>query len=838
MSRGVPRAPRTTLGGAGLALLTVLAWIAVSPSPATAGVSGPAATAALRPVDPARAPLPAAPAADPAAPGPVPPGPVILLGTGGLTWDDIGPRTPALSALARTAGLGSLAVRNVRPATCPVDGWLAVSAGRRTGDEPSPRGEDDTPACRPPAAAFGDAGGPAGVPRWEVYAREARAGDFEARPGLLGATLAAGGRTSAAVGPGAVLALAVPPGTTAPAPDGAAPAPDGGTDTSPGTTSPGTTSPGTASPGTASPGTARVARAWEGLGNDPLRADHRSAPEDLATDVRDALADTPDLLVVDLGALRDPAGPGSGLPPRTAQLAALDARVAAVLRALPVEATVLVASLADSGATPHLQALLATGPAPRGRRYDATLLGATSTRQDGMAQATDVMPTLLAALGLERPDEAAGAVIGPVGEGNDAASRLRRVLDLDRAAQAVRPAVWWFFNGLIVGQLLVYVLATVVLRRRAGAARRRRVMTALRWGTVAFASVPAATFLANLLPWWRSSHPGWAVTGAVALFALPLAVLALAGPWRHQFLGSFGVIGGATAGVLAVDALTGSRLVLSSLMGVQPVVAGRFYGFSNPGFALFATGALLLAIALADALVRAGRRRTAVLCTALVGAVATVVDGMPGWGSDFGGPPAIVPAFAVLGLLVAGVRVTVRRAATIAAGTVAVLLGLSVLDWARPPGERTHLGQFVQTALDGGAWPVIRRKAEQNLRILLKPIALPLPAAVAFVVFVLARPVSCGARPLQLAYDRSPVLRQGLVALAVLLTLGFALNDSGAAIPAVAATVALPLLIAASVRALSDAERASEAHGGCADGAGAGPGSRPPATPDVPRPAR
>jgi hypothetical protein len=148
------------------------------------------------------------------------------------------------------------------------------------------------------------------------------------------------------------------------------------------------------------------------------------------------------------------------------------------------------------------------------------------------------------------------------------------------------------------------------------------------------------------------------------------------------------------------------------------------------------------------------------------------------------------------------VRITWRRALLIGGGTVVVLVGLSVLDWLRPAADRTHLGRFVQTVIDGGALAVVQRKALQNLGILFKPLSALLPFAVAFVVLVLARPVAWGARPLQLAYDRSAVLKHGLVAWAVLVGIGFALNDSGTAIPAVAATVAIPLLIAASVRAL------------------------------------
>jgi len=259
--------------------------------------------------------------------------------------------------------------------------------------------------------------------------------------------------------------------------------------------------------------------------------------------------------------------------------------------------------------------------------------------------------------------------------------------------------------------------------------------------------------------------------------------------------------------VLAADAVTGSHLILSSLMGLQPVVAGRFYGFGNPAFSLFATGALLLAIAVADTLVRRDKRLLAASAVAVIGLFTTAVDGTPGIGSDFGGPPAIIPAFAVLALLAFGVRVTLRRAALITGGTVAVIVLLSLVDWLRPAADRTHLGRFVQTVIDGGAWPVLKRKAEQNLRILFTSyLSALLPVAVAFVVLVLSRPVSWGVRPLQLAYDRSPVLRAGLISFGVMMLIGFLLNDSGASIPAVAATIALPLLIGASVRALELAD--------------------------------
>ncbi len=743
-----------------LAVLAVAGPAAARPgpsTPSTPGTSGPPGT-------PSRTAQTAAA------------GPVVLLGTGGLRWDDVDSSTPALQSLLDTGAVGTLAVRTVRRSTCPVDGWLTVSAGRRAGDAEPIRGH---PSCRPPEADAATPGGPATARRWDVFRSEAADGSFGATPGLLGTTLAKAGVRTAAVGPGAVVALADESG--------------------------------------------RAPAAWPGLTPLPTGApDPAENPTDLADQARAALADGAQLVVVDIGAVRDrddraegepvPATTGSrdAWPTRQEQVDTIDTRLLAVLGELPDDATVLVASTADSGSTPHLQLLAATGPTAtasangsRGRYADA-LLGSRSTRQDGMGQTTDLFPTLLAALGVDAPADAVGSPLTPVAVADgDALDRLERVVDLDAAALAVQPVVPAFFNVLIAAQLVLYGIATIVLRRRtASPAARRRVLHALRGLAVVFASVPAATFLANLLPWWRGQHPGPAVSLYVASFVVPIAVLALAGPWRNALLGPFGIVGAVTALVLAADVVTGSHLVLSSLMGVQPVVAGRFYGFSNPGFALFATGCLLAAIASAHALVLAGRRRAAVGAVVAIGLACLVIDGAPGLGSDFGGPPAIVPAFTLLALWVAGVRLTWRRLLLIGAATLVVLVGLSVLDWLRPPADRTHLGRFVQTVADGGAWPVVRRKAMQNLGILIKPLSALLPFAVAFVALVLARPVAWGARPLQLAYDRSPVLRHGLASFAVLVGIGFALNDSGTAIPAVAATVAIPLLIAASVRAL------------------------------------
>jgi hypothetical protein len=466
------------------------------------------------------------------------------------------------------------------------------------------------------------------------------------------------------------------------------------------------------------------------------------------------------------------------------------------------------------------------------------MLSSRSTRQPGYVMTTDLTPTVLAGLGIRdlAPDGAlVGSPVTTVPGAPLASQRVAAMIDEDRHAWAVRPLVGPFFTILIVVNLVLYALVTLGLRGtvleslgsglnrvlpgrlgRAVAAtlhsRPASVLAGLRVAGVAVASVPVSTFLANLVPWWRVQPPSYVLAGLVAGWVAVVTCLALLPRWKSWPLGPLGVVAAVTAVVVAADVVLGGRLQLSSLMGVQPLVGARFYGFNNQAFALFAASTVLLAVALANPLVQRGRRRAAAALAAGVGVVATVLDGMPGLGSDFGGPPALVPGFAVLALLAAGTRVSLAKAVAVLAGAAVVVVGFAVVDWTRPPDARTHLGRFVQTVLDGGLWPVVVRKATQNLEILFGNwLTLLAIGGIALVVLVLGRPLrtaaiapdggafswlSAGAPLARLETD-APMLRPGLVALAVTLGIGFAINDSGVVIPAVGVAVAVPLLVAA-----------------------------------------
>ena len=475
---------------------------------------------------------------------------------------------------------------------------------------------------------------------------------------------------------------------------------------------------------------------------------------------------------------------------RQRDAAAVDAAVRAVDGARPRGSELLVVGLSETRSDrPRLHLAMAVGA-----RYPSALLTSASTRRPPYVQLIDVAPTVLHDLGRLPPDTMVGQPWRAAGGGpTGTADRVATLADLDRAATGQLRFTGHYFEALVAGQFLLYPLAVLAARRRSGRTGPR-ALRFIEVAGLACAALLVATFLANLLPWWRAGHPLAALLAAVAVADVAVVWLALAGPWRRHPLGPAGAVAGTTAAVVALDLLTGARLQVSSLAGYSPLVAGRFAGLGNIGFGIFATAVLLLATALA-----AGRpRRTAARVVALVGAAAVVLDGSPALGSDFGGVLALVPGFALLGMLLTGVRVTGRRLLLAAAGSVLAVVAFALLDYARPVERRTHLGRFVGSLLHGGAATVVRRKVTAELDTLTTSLlTLLVPVAVAILVGVLLRPP----RWLRTGFAAAPALRPGLVATLVTAVIAALVNDSGVIIPAVAMTVAIPLAIAVSAAA-------------------------------------
>ncbi|MEV1239394.1 hypothetical protein [Nonomuraea sp. NPDC049750] len=765
-------------------------------------------------------------------------GRVALIGVPGLQWSDLDEtRTPNLWKLVAHGGSASLSTRAVPPPdrgiTCPIAGWLTVSAGQRAG----------TPGRGCPAVPTPQvSGGGATVPGWsELAAYQAETG-YDARLGTLGQLVTSSGGHVAAIGPGAAVAAADATGKVATYVD-----------------------------------------TPEALG-DPT-------PYNLivmeVADLADAWARQP----------LDEYGVPTPLPTATRQAAAAqaDLRVGDLLGILPGDTAVLVAGLSDITTNPHLHVAIAIGPSPSGRPYQHGYLTATSTRQDALVTITDLTATAIQLLGLEAPREVVGRAWQTDGTASAATpvDTVNELSDSDLASQVLREVRGPFFAVFVTLQLLFYAFAALALRRRrrsagetttdatpagvasgeatpaesesdvaksaearpaesgsgvaasadagsgvaasaeaggadptsvgthgdtggpsagsAGAlpgyeaASASRLLAVVQVVAVVSGSIAVSTFLAQLVPWWALPLPMLGVIVTILAFAALITGLAFAGPWRAHVLGPLTVVAGITSVALLIDVMTGSKLQVNAVTGYEPVTGGRFYGFSNIAFAVYATGTVLALAGVAQWLLRRGVSRfvTVVVCGAY-GALAVFADGWPSWGADFGGVPAFVIGLAVFLILLAGRRVSIVKLLLVGVAGGVLIGGISLFDWLRPAAQRTHLGNFVQQIIDGQAWTVIGRKFSAMIGVTVGNWSLTLLTLVALVFLfrVLNRPSRWGAPALGQAYALAPTLRAGLFGALTCAFIGFLINDSGIAIPAMALTVAVPLTLAASVRAL------------------------------------
>lgn len=503
------------------------------------------------------------------------------------------------------------------------------------------------------------------------------------------------------------------------------------------------------------------------------------------------------LTLVDLGAVDLRA---ASAPPRLQQVRQLDDAFSRLLAQVPEPATVLLVAGSNALPTAELQVVAARGPSyPRG------LLTSSSTKQDGLILLTDLTPTLFELTGMAPAAEFVGAPIVSVPSVSSWQALQQWLVEQARKVEVYTEVAQPFFTALVPLQIALYAGAAWAFRRRAGKpAARRIILRITAWVALTCSAIPVASFLANMVPWWTWTSPHTGLVALVLTWALVVTAVARLLGRNHDLLTEVGVVAAATAGVLAVDVAMGGPLQTASLMGYSPIIAGRLYGFGNVAFALFATGLVFSAAWAGDVVYRRGRRRAAAGLVLGFGLVGVVIDGFPQLGSDFGGIISIVAGFGVFLLGVLKLRLTAVRLLAVAGVALTLVTLVSVVDWRRPAEDRSHLGTFVQQVLDGEFVDIVSRKLANNIDILFSSVlGLLVPFAVIFLAFVLLRPLRQTPAVLTIAYQEAPMLRPAFMGWVTLMVVGFALNDSGVAIPAVGIMMTIPFLIVISLKVLA-----------------------------------
>jgi hypothetical protein len=683
-------------------------------------------------------------------------GRVLVLSLPTLGWDELyRGDTPALDALLDGSAVAAMSVRDVLPETDAGDGYATLSAGTRA------RGVPTIGQVLEPTEAYRDSSAAA------VFARESglRADtgllalgfrelvrlnsglEYDAEVGALGQALADAGVPRAAIANADGVDLLDPRTRNRAA--GVALVDEQGT----------------------VPAGAVDDRLLEAAPDAPfgvqLDRDAVAAAFEMAWDAGGVvLVEGSDLARVDR--YLPLVAPTRRVELRRAAVRATDELVASLLGSVDeARDAVVVVSPYHAASSIHL-----TVAGVRAPGVEPGLMRSASTRRAGLVTLVDAAPTILDLAGVDRPTSMEGRRFERAADG--AATGQERADALDRIDQASR-----YRDRMVAPVAIVFVLlqallwlgATIALRRGTPRTRRLVALAAL----VMLAYLPA-TYLAGLIDLYRA--PAIAYWAFVAGLALALSVLAMAIGGRRD-LDPLLLCLGAVFGLLVVDMLLGAPLQLNTVFGYSPTIGGRFAGMGNLAFGQFAGAALLLCGLLSRRL--AGWTLGTAMALGVL-ALAVVINGMPIWGSDVGGVLALVPAIGVTAAKVLGHRVRWRSAALWAAAAVVAVGAFATIDLLRPADHRTHLGRLVEAVANDG-WgaleTVVTRKLGANLSLITSSIwTAMVPIAFGAIVYLLWRAPG-------LVRSIRNTISESLAGLVVVGTLGFALNDSGIAVPGV-----------------------------------------------------
>ncbi|MEK8226341.1 hypothetical protein NKG05_10175 [Oerskovia sp. M15] len=435
----------------------------------------------------------------------------------------------------------------------------------------------------------------------------------------------------------------------------------------------------------------------------------------------------------------------------------------------------------------------------------ARFLTSAATRTDGVARLLDVPATILSAAGVAPgtyPGHAARVGFGPRPDAATTASSLADLTSRDH----VRRTVYSFFVDVPLYAGLALAVACLALAPTASRARsaRARAWWARGWAwargaALVIAALPTAAFLTSLTGWWKFGNPTVAIvlstvgaTAVVAALGARSPPTRMAGPRdrrgdhvprpeprrRHRH-----------SAEPCQPARLGTDVRRPLLRVREPDVLHLRRRRPRPGGRPRAVARAPAASGRRRGHRRGDRRRDD------GGRRLAHVGRRPGRRP---GPRPGVRRAGARGLGCAGHLATVRPRGD--RGSRRGRRG-GVLDWLRPPDQRSHLGRFVAQVIDGSAWETLARKAAT-------------PCARSWVVSRCGSRSSCsslppcsssgpGGSPTVVRADggRLALVRPTLLALWIVCVAGSVVNDFGVRIAMIALIPAVPLLTVAALHA-------------------------------------
>jgi hypothetical protein len=401
-----------------------------------------------------------------------------------------------------------------------------------------------------------------------------------------------------------------------------------------------------------------------------------------------------------------------------------------------------------------------------------------STRRDGIVTDLDVMPTILAFLGVDQPAEVAGSPIEII-PGPPPFELHERYLAQRRMYVPIGTA-----GGIYLAIAGLGGIAALALGSRVP----RPVRRVFGWGCLSVAALATALLAAGHLPDLTYAT----VVPFVALVTV-FGTLAFAPLEHRDVLLIPAGLGIAVLAYFAIEALLNWTAALTPFVGGSELDGGRFYGLPN-GFIGLLIGACLWI---------AQRLKTAIGFALLV--VVAVFAGFPYLGANLGGG---VSLFAAAGLWLAireRGRLGVWKALGVFVGVTLLGTVLILAAHAISPFE-THVTKFEEQAGGlGGVFEKVWDRLNVGFDLIARnPFALipviGLPIAIAAVL----RPPAA----LRPSLERSPAWRDAILVTLLAGVVAYVVNDSGPAAAGFAFGLGLGGLLGVSL--LSEAGKMGE----------------------------
>lgn len=292
------------------------------------------------------------------------------------------------------------------------------------------------------------------------------------------------------------------------------------------------------------------------------------------------------------------------------------------------------------------------------------------------------------------------------------------------AGRTVRGIITFVFVSLVVLIIILVPWTWKRHRRIPTLSKKLRFLKFWKIFGLWVAAILPASFLINLFPWWRplkeiealtilDLYSIQAVISTLALAALLSGLALLLKHFTQKSDTPVFLLLSITTVALGLDPVLGSKVPLDSPIATASVFGSRFYGIGNTHFAVLFTSGLYLSALISDRLRE--HKNLRITCPVLIGLALTIIDASPAWGSDLGGAPGLLLAFAILLMPLLGYRLQWRNLLAILTLGALAMISILFIDWLRPIESQSHLGKFFQKLLDGQAWPIVVNKLSSML---------------------------------------------------------------------------------------------------------------------------